>query len=174
MISIRPEWVTEIINGHKTVEVRKTRPKLETPFKCYIYCTQKSGQGCTNMWVKPINSRLRSYEALGKVVAEFTCDEIFDMWPGYIGNRGDDMLTFEEREEYLGERGHGYGWHISDVKIYDKPEIIKNFLQKPCDFAASCGACVHSRWSEENYHEFVGCSFELKRPPQSWCYVEER
>ena len=39
MLSIRPKWCEKIISGEKTVEVRKTRPKLETPFKCYIYCT---------------------------------------------------------------------------------------------------------------------------------------
>ena len=40
LISIQPKWCELIANGKKTVEVRKTRPKLETPFKCYIYCTQ--------------------------------------------------------------------------------------------------------------------------------------
>lgn len=37
MLSIRPKWCEKIINGDKTIEVRKTRPKLDTPFKCYIY-----------------------------------------------------------------------------------------------------------------------------------------
>lgn len=39
LISIRPDWVEKILSGEKTLEVRKTRPKLETPFKVYIYCT---------------------------------------------------------------------------------------------------------------------------------------
>ena len=39
MISIRPRWCELIANGKKTIEVRKTRPKLQPPFKCYIYCT---------------------------------------------------------------------------------------------------------------------------------------
>ena len=38
LISIRPKWCEKIIGGEKTIEVRKTRPKLQTPFKCYIYC----------------------------------------------------------------------------------------------------------------------------------------
>lgn len=37
MLSIRPKWCEKIVNGDKTIEVRKTRPKMETPFKCYIY-----------------------------------------------------------------------------------------------------------------------------------------
>ena len=39
LISIRPEWVKKILAGEKTLEVRKTRPNMETPFKVYIYCT---------------------------------------------------------------------------------------------------------------------------------------
>lgn len=40
LISIRPEWCAKIASGEKTVEVRKTRPKMNPPFKCYIYCTK--------------------------------------------------------------------------------------------------------------------------------------
>ena len=39
LISIQPKWVEKIASGQKTIDVRKSRPKLETPFKCYIYCT---------------------------------------------------------------------------------------------------------------------------------------
>lgn len=40
LISIRPEWVKKILDGEKTLEVRKNRPNMETPFKVYIYCTK--------------------------------------------------------------------------------------------------------------------------------------
>lgn len=40
MLSIRPKWCEKIASGEKTIEVRKTKPKLDTPFKCYIYETQ--------------------------------------------------------------------------------------------------------------------------------------
>lgn len=39
MLSVQPKWCELIANGKKTIEVRKRRPKLETPFKVYIYCT---------------------------------------------------------------------------------------------------------------------------------------
>lgn len=66
LISIRPGWVEKILSGKKTLEVRKNRPCLETPFKCYIYCTNNGGclanrDACLN----------------GKVVAEFVCDPFF-------------------------------------------------------------------------------------------------
>lgn len=44
MISIKPKYCELIASGKKTVEVRKTRPKIETPFKCYIYCTKEKQQ----------------------------------------------------------------------------------------------------------------------------------
>lgn len=31
MISIKPEWVKKILNGDKTIEIRKTMPKCELP-----------------------------------------------------------------------------------------------------------------------------------------------
>ena len=42
LISIQPKWGELIASGKKTVEIRKTKPKLETPFKVYIYCTQNT------------------------------------------------------------------------------------------------------------------------------------
>lgn len=32
LISIKPTWCAKIASGEKTIEVRKTKPKLETPF----------------------------------------------------------------------------------------------------------------------------------------------
>lgn len=42
LLSINPKWCEKIANGKKTVEIRKTRPKTDTPFKVYIYCTKGS------------------------------------------------------------------------------------------------------------------------------------
>jgi len=39
MLSIKPEIVKKILNGEKTIEIRKTRPKCELPVKVYIYCS---------------------------------------------------------------------------------------------------------------------------------------
>lgn len=44
MLSIQPKYCELIASGKKTIEVRKTAPKLETPFKCYIYCTGGVGK----------------------------------------------------------------------------------------------------------------------------------
>lgn len=49
LISTKPRWCAKIANGEKPLEVRKTRPKIETPFKCYIYQT-KAGKVGTGLF----------------------------------------------------------------------------------------------------------------------------
>ena len=200
LISIRPKWCELIANGKKTIEVRKTRPKLETPFKCYIYCTKDSK---AQFWKASTYSYLdnHSHNAFdkcgnGKVIGEFVCDTIkhfdsaFDEYarstaPGgsIINSMGwkkflevvekKARITKEELEKYFPEDVRAYLWHISELKIYDDPIELSEFMAKPCVFAASCGACNHSMWNHDNCNQFVDCSFSVKRPPQSWCYVEE-
>lgn len=180
MLSIRPKWCEKIIDGDKTIEVRKTRPKLETPFKCYIYCTAERA-GYDALWVLDAPTREKySFMAVsaylenpngaskgnGKVIGEFTCDRIYELAP--LNHAPDDAekqacLTREEIVNYL--KGTGYGWNISNLKIYDKPRELSEF-ERPyecneCDakWATECNAC----------HE----EGKIKRAPQSWCYVEE-
>ncbi len=95
LISIQPKWCELILLGKKTLEVRKTRPKLETPFKVYIYCTQGDALAlpCLNapkytihrMDNGTLNGRRMTAEervksdyayANGKVIGEFICDSI--------------------------------------------------------------------------------------------------
>ena len=45
MLSIKPKYCELIASGEKTIEVRKTKPKIEKTFKCYIYCTKESYKG---------------------------------------------------------------------------------------------------------------------------------
>ena len=45
LISIQPEWCYRILSGEKTIEIRKNKPNLTTPFKCYIYCTLSGSNG---------------------------------------------------------------------------------------------------------------------------------
>lgn len=164
MLSIRPKWCKKIIDGEKTIEVRKTKPKLETPFKVYIYCT--SGRPDLNIPISP--ERLMqdyletgSMQSLncplgnGKVIGEFTCDRIYELAP--LNHAPDDVekqacLTREEIVNYL--KGTGYGWHISDLLIYDQPQELSEFT-----------GLRNTR--------FGAAPYDIKRPPQSWCYVEE-
>lgn len=86
LISIQPKWCELIANGEKTIEVRNTKPKLETPFKCYIYCTKSELLTKSHYNGKIYVASSKKYQnALerngnitlsGKVIGEFVCDRI--------------------------------------------------------------------------------------------------
>lgn len=180
LLSIRPEWCDLIIRGQKTIEVRKTRPKLETPFKVYIYCTGHDG------WVmKSPKAGVQKMDS--RVIGQFTCEKIDKLV--HIGTMMDiNILTLDgwykpadallqaaclteaQAKKYL-KGGDGYGWHISDLKIYDKPVKLKDFWAiQPCTHRGDC--CTCRRWDAEKLI-CRGEAFGIERPPQSWYYVEE-
>ena len=183
MLSIRPKWCEKISSGEKTIEVRKTRPKLDTPFKCYIYCTAERAW-YDALWVLDAPTREKySFMAVsaylenpkgankgnGKVIGEFTCDRIYELAP--LNHAPDDVekkacLTREEIVNYL--KGTGYGWHISDLLIYDQPRELTEF-RRACPSSWYCESCA-MYW--ENNGTCGNESLYIKRPPQSWCYVE--
>ena len=168
LISIKPKWCELIASGKKTVEVRKSRPKIDTPCKCYIY--QSKGRdrlievmkdGDDNygeiyhgkpVFIKTMGYR-SGYKGLfgneQKVIGEFICDEIERVgipYPAYQNELDkryieQSCVSYYELHRYFG-RDDGYFWHISNFKIYDKPKELSEF--------------------------------KVTRPPQSWCYVEER
>lgn len=173
LIAIRPQWVEKIASGEKTIEVRKTAPQ-EVPFKCYIYETK--GQ-----YVKFTHGAHTKYGyGRGKVIGEFICDKVYS-----IKNRGSSFsvadeeqsvtneiarqscLYYDDMVSYFGNKD-GFGWHISDLKIYDKPKELSEFCI-PCK--VSCENCKNPLyfecWCEEKEKKIV------TRPPQSWCYVED-
>ena len=164
LISIRPKWVEKIANDKKTIEVRKTRPKLETPFKCYIYCTLPKYPH--EDFIATDYPRPQFYGG-GKVIGEFTCDRIYEIAP--LNHAPDDVekqacLTLEEIVNYL--KGTGYGWHISDLRIYDTPKELSEF-KTLCRVDADCCACPYYNYTK------MGCDVRvIGHPPKSWCYVE--
>ena len=147
LISIQPKWVDKIEIGEKTIEVRKTRPKLEPPFKCYIYETKQT--------VKYFSLK---FDGVGKVIGEFVCDRIAGEGETIRGNA---CLTVEELQDYCNGKDI-YFWRISNLKIYDKPKELSEFRKYYECGNNSCGSC-----------DKCDKDYRLTRPPQSWCYVEE-
>ena len=193
MLSIRPKWCEKIVNGEKTIEVRKTKPRLDTPFKCYIYCTRDKhlafmqNQTGINL-IACMNAEtaipVGGFLGNGKVVGEFTCDQIIDAWWDYVPDAitrevtGGNLealdgtgMTDEELFSYVGDsmRGQCYGWHITDLLIYDQPRELTEFW-RACPNSWYCESCA-MYW--ENNGTCGNESLYIKRPPQSWCYVEE-
>ena len=173
MLSIRPKWVEKIASGEKTIEVRKTRPKLDTPFKCYIYCTLPKYPH--EDFIATDYPRPQFYGG-GKVIGEFTCERI-----ALIAYDGGELssttnaafspatcLTQAEIIAYIGDKGRCYGWHISNLLIYDQPRELTAF-RRACKNSWYCESCA-MYW--ENNGTCGNKSLQIRRPPQSWCYVE--
>lgn len=155
MLSIRPKWCELMASGQKTIEVRKTKPKCNVPFKVYVYCTEDFRTSTKDrnhkFWIgEPINDVSNGrYLGNGKVIGEFVCDRVilaymddFD-YPNYDIS-DDDLRETCLSQSMLFDYAKGkpvYCWHISDLIIYDKPKDLSDF--------------------------------GMKRPPQSWCYVEK-
>lgn len=169
LISIHPRWCEKIASGEKTIEIRKTRPKLQPPFKCYIYCTMDHpyiSVSCGEL--DKLNYRTNTVgRCNGKVIGEFVCDT-------YVTDKtfGHDALfnaaaCMNESDVVAYSAGSPiYGWHISNLKIYDTPRKLSEF-KGLCKVESDCCACPHYNYSK------MDCDGRtIKRPPQSWCYVE--
>lgn len=181
LISIQPKWVEKIASGEKTIEVRKTAPKCEVPFKCYIYCTKqkpylyKEANPPFELFLDSDLYKGKGYDDRlfsSKVIGEFICDKIDEIVPdynpvttkfyyGYVADTEATCLSEEELQKY-GKNKSLYFWHISDLKIYDKPKAVSEFRtpKNPHRIGNS-----HS-WVLDGYKK-------ITRPPQSWCYIEE-
>lgn len=127
LISIQPKWCELILLGKKVLEVRKTRPKIKTPFKCYIYQTKAKG-GYKGLFCRE-----------QKIIGEFVCDEIERVdipYPAYqdrIDKRyiEQSCVPYNALHRYC-YHDDAYFWHISDLKIYDKPrELVELGKERP-------------------------------------------
>lgn len=192
LISIRPEWVEKIVNWDKTIEVRKSAPT--PPFKAYIYCTKDkpylyrvdddNNFELTNTLHPKTYEYVKDYnEQNGKVIGEFICDKVYNieylpkeyegnpsLFPEFICNNS--CLSFEQIMEYKNGKTL-YGWHISDLKIYDKPKELSEFYRmckNPCKPCNGKILCITTKSLKMN-----GCDgkIPLTRPPQSYMFVEE-
>lgn len=215
LISIRPKWCDRIIRGKKTIEIRKTRPKLETPFKVYIYCTKapqhlitifKDGEETMGGEIhhgKPVFIKCDKYlpdsirDKTTMVIGEFICDDIHRIGPENCIVKEDiesaiagSCLTIQQVKDYAGWKSGMryadlkdlYGWHISDLKIYDSALALSEFSPN-CRYKDEIGECKYRQiaclyqqfdFNPDGEINVVSCDKHVEKAPQSWCYVEER
>ena len=185
LISIKPKWCEMITRGAKAIEVRKTRPNINTPFKCYIYCT-KGKKNDPHDLLEIHDSSGKIHKANGKVIGEFVCSRIVSYAPNFsfdskkmcaslklgAGLTENQLWKYSKQGEKI-----LYGWVISDFFLYDVPKELGEFNFPPDTYCEKglCGGCPYDCVSSE-YGDFM-FDCEWKRPiiraPQSWCYVEE-
>lgn len=190
LMSIQPKWCQLIASGKKTLEVRKTKPKLDAPFKVYIYCTKDKPylQSRNNMFFYLEDKDFIGghgpglYKRLnGTVIGEFVCNKV-EYWQPYWK---DDVLHIDDMSAFscvdffdlmkYANGGRLYGFRISDLKIYEHPKKLSEFYNR-C--YSGCDNCEYESWD----YSYAGgkdliCTVRnekpITRPPQSWCYVEE-
>lgn len=191
LISIKPEYVAGILNRYKTIEIRKTRPNVKMPCKVYIYCSKKTMKDLCCYSLNSGNYKLMNKEEYdkdfafsvnGSVVAEFTLkriDAIEICDPDILINGKqckqanlqkecqvsiDDIMSYigygDDHDGWGKDWDKGYLWHIDGLKIYDKPKELSGFSVGKAKI--DCG------YGNYNIYNKI-----LKRPPQSWCYVED-
>ena len=157
LTSINPPHTTNIFNRKKGIEWR-TKP-MPTG-KHYCYETKKGG-------------------GTGKVIGEYTVwrirryKNVSFIPEGYIDL---GCVPLEFLEAYSKGRPL-YAHFIKEPIRYDKPKELSEFYTK-CD--EGCEYCDFWKSVRVNADEYdMECSSSiyghktLKRPPQSWCYVEE-
>ena len=157
LMSVHHKHILNMHNGTKTNELRTKPPKLECPFKVYNLDTVSSG-GC------------------GKIVSEWICDSM-TTWLIYMGVPAHLITTgcvsVDEILKYTNNGGKDLtAMHISNLVIYDKPKELSEFKK--------AGFMIEEDWLAALYpnthchYEAWAKKFDITRPPQSWCYVEEQ
>ena len=148
MIAIKPVWCELIIAGKKTLEIRKSHPTDDAPFKAYIYATKPKPP-----WIRFVEGG--AIQLSGRVIGEFICDKVHIIGVPYPAYQSELPKWILEESQLKYSALHRYaiasndcnlhGWHISDLKVYDEPIEIGRFLTNKGNV--------------------------MVRPPQSWCYV---
>lgn len=196
LLPVHPDWLELILSGEKTVEVRKTKPREAAPFRVLLYCTKgpielaRDKNGNIILLSRNKKADISDLEILsGKVIAECVCDKILEIVYGIeegvyfdgecqdgfpVNGNGNNptCLSFTDLEKYLQDE-EGYGWHISDLQIYDKPKELSEFYKTNIlSYDDWLYGIYNGRGGATASYESYKNFFRLKRPPQSWCYVE--
>lgn len=169
MLSLLPQWCEKIFNGSKTIEVRKSRPLIDMPFKVYVYQTKHNGGKAI------VSEVFNIVYGGGKVIGSFVCDDVIT---DFRGEHSDEfakyaLLSLDEQKKYGGNKPL-YGWHITEPTLFENPRELGEF-RKPCDFTYDCLVCQRAVYKQLAAGEMIfnGCKDKITRPPQSWYYVEE-
>lgn len=200
MLPVNPKWCELIASGKKTIEARKLCPKCDVPFKVDIYCTKdklallRDDEDVEERYKYDFWNHAEFHESCGKkvcggkVIGEFVCDYIYH---NISYDCEDSCVSTSDLMKYANGK-RLYGWHISDLIIYDKPKQLSEFYVEDAEAIKNCKhrfryygppeSVVQRRSLVKNGYgcmkdfKFNRCEKCLKkplvRPPQNFCYVE--
>lgn len=171
LLSIQPQWVAKILNGEKTIEIRKKFPAGYRGW-VYVYCSKGDrNRALVKGWSYGYSYNGINEEYQGKVLFRFWCDKVEelytdeDAWSYYTDTITEDYKVSKLAcigdcaiEKYL-NGNIGYAIHISKIEVFDRPKELTEF----------------NRYG--NYPCREGLAFErmdraLTTAPQNYCYIE--
>ena len=167
--SLKPYYYYLVGEGIKKIEVRKSEPKADDWNRETYFYMSKDEKSFAKI-PKEYQDKYRKH--FGKVGLKFICDRIHEWtYNSEVGEYNNSNITFlltqlsyMEFENY-GKRKDLYGWHISDLKIYDKPKELSEFRKWCHGICSNCLANVY--WGGN-------CDGgAIEKAPQSWRYCEE-
>lgn len=180
LISLKPYYYYLIGEGIKKVEVRKSYPKADDWSRNSWFYMSRDEKSFAKI---PTELQEKYRNHFGKVGMQFVCDRVIGTCPwrlkgetGLCAKRTEEetnfpnnaCLTLEEIEKYAGSRGRGiYGWHISNLVVYDKPRELGEFKHE-CN-----GICIDTKKKikcERITVDGFSCNGlkPITRPPMSW------
>ena len=167
LASLKPYYYYLVGEGIKEIEVRKNMPKASDWNKEVLFYMSKDVKSFAKI-PKEFQEKYRKH--FGKVGMQFVCERIVENFKYLVTPKGLECACLSEQEvcDYLGFNG-GYGWHISDLKIYDKPKELSEF--KRWNRTEENSPCAHTKWLYPDCKDCKECN--LTKSPKSWCYVEE-
>ena len=155
MLSVHPEWVAKILNGEKTIEIRKSVPK---DFKgwVYIYETKyNSGGGkvvVARFWFDEWEEIKVSSSYFNGKKWTADADDAERLKPYYL------LGAMTENDFHKYSKGTDlFAWHIKKLEIFDTPKEISEFYRESYAIMPN---------------GVFPCNEPLTKAPQSWCYVE--
>lgn len=185
LLPVHPQWCEKIFNGSKLIEVRKTVPKIDTPFEVLVYCTTVK-----NM---PLGEYVEIHRATGgriddwngKVIGSFICDKVdeytFSNYEAQYRINDIDLAKTCLNHPELRFYGKGKtlrGWHITEPRLFDRPRELSEFgtiCKKHGD--DRCNDCLYLRVCAYDDCVDTWCGVgnikPLTRAPQSWIYCDE-
>ena len=123
LMSLNPQWFVPIMQGKKTIEVRKRAPLQEHPYKVYLYCT-KGGDGVFRF---EANGQFEPYLMNGTVCGEFTCVSTTEYTPPWGKVPGGTYLSAKQLYEYQGTAEKLCFMAIQNPILYDEPLSLTDF-----------------------------------------------
>ena len=186
LLSIKPEYLVKILNGEKTIEIRKTMPKCELPCRVWLYCSKGKKhefliETVTGYQIINVKDGYIPAPLNGKVVGSFILNKVrcFEIKYPVYGLSGifeikrnahylgelqcnnikllkESCLSSKQLEKYIQDKNGD----IIDKRFYGWCISDLNILDKPFDL-----------WND-GYFGNPKTKLRILKAPQSWCYCK--